>query len=201
MFNPNKYFGNADHWISRLVSRYIANIDECTSAQLADPKKPGNPGVEIPLEKANVITSKNQVGGNHLLLDIDDYDFYLSPSTTEGHYHLGFSQVIDDDDFDKLVTLLHKVGIIKEGNFRSYKKIGWFALRTPWVKKGETQALTKEGVIGNPGFNTPQEALEHLQKTCDFLGVEFPNEIYQQLNAKLVAEGVDIPDSLPVDWK
>lgn len=198
MFDSNKHFGNADHWVSRLVSRYIGNIDECTSAQLADPKKPGNPGVESELEKANVITSKNQVGGNHLLLDIDDYDVYLKPSTTVGHYHIGFSQTIDDDDFDKLVTLLHKVGIIKEGNFRSYKKIGWFALRTPWVRKGETQSLSEAGVIGNSDFNSPQEALENLQKTCKYLGVEFPNEIYQQLNAKLVTEALDfnVPDDV-----
>lgn len=200
-FSKANNFGESSGWMSSLIPRFVGDIDEKTSANLADPALQGNPGVKIELDKANVITSKGYTGENYLLLDIDDETTYIKESSTKGHYHIGFSTPIEDEKFDQLVTLLHEVGIIKLGNYTSYKKIGWLTLRVPWVKKGFTKALTKSGEIGNPGFNTPQEALENLQKTCDFLGVEFPNEIYQQLNAKLVAEGVDIPDSLPVDWK
>lgn len=201
IFSKTTHFGESSGWMSSLIPRFIGDIDERTSTDLADPNSQGDAGVKIELDKANVITSKDSAGNNYLLLDIDDETTYIKESSTKGHYHIAFPNAIEDEKFDQLVTLLHEVGIIKLGNYTSYKKSGWLALRVPWVKKGFTKALTKAGEIGNPGFNTPQEALEQLQKTCDFLGVEFPNEIYQQLNAKLVAEGVDIPDSLPVDWK
>ena len=196
--NPEREFGPSQRWMGSLVTRFIMDIDKYESGNPFEP----NAGDEMTIERSNVITSKRRDGGNHLLLDVDNVNVYIKESSTPGHYHIGFPNVISDEDFTPLVDMLHKVGIINSGNYHSFKKLGHFALRLPWVKKGDTDTFVKSNLIGpETEFHTEMDALERLQSACEYLGVEVPNEIYQQLNAKLQAEDVDIPDTLPVDWK
>lgn len=193
--NVDDYFKENHQWMKNLVPKFVAKVDTVEYHQGADETDVDN------LARANVITSKDESGNNYLMLDLDDPEIYLRLSSTEGHYHLVFPNKIPDGKYYQIITLLNDVGIIKDGNLGQYSKNGHFALRTPWVPKGKTAEMRIQGLIGpNSPFDSDEEALSTLQDACAYLGVEFPNEVYQQMNAKLVAEKVDIPDTPPVDW-
>lgn len=190
----DKYIPPKWGWMKNLIPKFVKDIDK-NDYKLRDESDVDEFG------RANVITSKDANGYNYLMLDLDDESIYLAPSSTAGHYHLAFSNAMDDVDFKTLVEILNRVGIIAEGNYKRFKETGAFALRTPWVPKGASEQMYQKGLIGgNSGFTSDLDALMGLQKACNHLGVEFPTEIYQQLNAKLNSEEVDVPDTVPVDW-
>jgi hypothetical protein len=71
------------------------------------------------------------------MLDVDDPEVYIKESSTPGHFHIVFPNPIDEGDYDDLMDILRHVGIVKPGNYRSYKNLGYFSLRTPWTKKDD----------------------------------------------------------------
>lgn len=85
---------------------------------------------------ANLISSelKDQSGLHLPLLDID-FCCHLIPSSTQGHFHLVFDKTLTKEDYTKLLTVLHEVGIIESGVFNRFLREGRTYLRRPGDKK------------------------------------------------------------------
>lgn len=96
---------------------------------------------DSPPDEANLITSLAYDGTHRLMFDIDDEDIYLRESSTPGHYHLIFPNPIAGDDYDELMRILHRAGIVKDGNYASYESLGYFTLRTPWTTKDDEDSI------------------------------------------------------------
>ena len=120
------------------------------------------------------------------MLDIDDTNVYVKESSTPGHYHIVFPQSIAEDDYDQIVTLLRRHEIIKEGNFQSYRRVGYFAIRPPWVKKGDTLKMVASGQIGpEKNYVDDADAAGEIMSACAHLGLELPQSVIDQINAKV----------------
>lgn len=176
MSTADTYFAAPLGWMKGLVFRYIANIDEWESDGTVDASvsDEDRAGIEMDdISRGNVMISKDINGRNYLMLDLDDEEIYLNESSTPGHYHLVFPNPINNNDFMDLVEILHRVGIIKPGNYSSYERLGWLALRTPWVPKDHTSRLTASGAIGPKySFESREEAISALRVACATLGID-----------------------------
>ena len=167
-------------WMNRLNAVFNWDIDTNDS----DISR-GDNNVGIPTDRANLSTSRGPYG-QHLMLDIDDTDVYVKESSTPGHYHIVFPQDIPEADYDQIVTLLNKYGIIKEGNFQSYRRVGYFAIRPPWVKKGDTLKMFASGEIGpKKNYVDEADAASEIVSACMYLGLELPQSVIDQINAKV----------------
>lgn len=85
---------------------------------------------------ANLISSELKIQpGLHLpLLDID-FRCHLIPSSTQDHFHLIFDKILTQEDYTKLLTTLHEVGIIEDGVYQRFLREGRTYLRRPGDKK------------------------------------------------------------------
>lgn len=98
------------------------------------------PEVVTDLNKANVITSKVDVGSSEAapthkpVLDID-LPVTLIPSSTPGHFHLFIDKAMTWENYAKLMDVLAEVGILESGYVNASKDRGFTAVRVPWVKK------------------------------------------------------------------
>jgi hypothetical protein len=91
------------------------------------------------LEEANIVSSvithdkrlsELERGDRFHLLMLD-----LIPSSTEGHGHLYIDHEISQDDWEQLIALLGKIGIIEEGYAEASLNRGHTDLRLPWERK------------------------------------------------------------------
>lgn len=116
------------------------------------------------MEEADVVSSQRAdlfapKGSHAVILDID-YPMWVTPSSTEGHYHLYIDKQIPHEGYMALVALLGHLGIIEPGYAMASIRRGHTDLRPPWVKKGEEPGRKKEpeypvtDVTGQP-FTTP----------------------------------------------
>ena len=170
-------------WMNRLGAKFNRYIDTRGSdASL------GDNNVDTSTHRANLITSLSPYG-QHLMLDIDNRNVYVKESSTPGHYHIAFPQAISQGDYDNIVTLLHKYGIINDGNYQSYMRVGYFCLRPPWVKKGDTSEMIARGEIG-PGkeYADAASAVGEIISACDYLGVELPQSVIDRIRDKVFPE-------------
>jgi hypothetical protein len=79
-----------------------------------------------------------------VMLDLD-MDAMLIPSSKSGHHHLYLEHVLDEEQMEKLLTVLVEVGIVNKG----VKALQWdvdkeLTLRLPWVRKGEDKTLREQ---------------------------------------------------------
>ena len=173
-------FNLPHEWMNRLDAMFNWDID----TEDSDISK-GDNNTDTSTERANLITSRDSYG-QHLMLDIDNTDVYVKESSTPGHYHIVFPQPIPEDDYDQIVTLLHRYEIIKEGNFQSYQRVGYFAIRPPWVKKGDTLKMVASGQIGpEKNYVDNADAVGEIMSACAHLGLELPQGVIDQINAKV----------------
>jgi hypothetical protein len=86
---------------------------------------------------ANLISSRIKGTSRHRpIIDID-FPAMLVPSSTEGHSHLYLDKELTKDQMERLLEVLHEVGIIADGNLNQWERFKAVFLRLPWVKKSE----------------------------------------------------------------
>lgn len=68
------------------------------------------------------------------VLDID-FEAALIPSSTPGHYHLYLDKLMTINDYEDLIDVLGRVGIIEPGYADATIQRGYSSARLPWVKK------------------------------------------------------------------
>lgn len=119
----------------RLAKGLRAKIIEFNKGEYSeDITKEGN----VPLEDANLVTSK--IGDTNLhrvVLDLD-MDAALIPSSTPGHHHLIIDVAMTQGQYFTLLEALRDAEIIEDGYYAASKAKGYTAIRTPWTKKKPT---------------------------------------------------------------
>lgn len=85
---------------------------------------------------ANLISSRKHNGKHNILLDLD-FEHHYVESSTIGKGHLYLNANASTEDFEELLTLLHKLNIIEEGYLNAFKVRGHATLRLPGIKKGD----------------------------------------------------------------
>jgi hypothetical protein len=89
---------------------------------------------------ANLVSSKVKRSHSHRpIIDID-FPAALVPSSTPGHSHLYLDKKMSEKDFAALVEVMHRVGIIADGNLNQWDRHCALFVRTPWVKKKEVSS-------------------------------------------------------------
>lgn len=167
-------------WMNHLGAKFNRDIDTIDSDVSI-----GDRNIDTSTDRANLITSLSPYG-QHLMLDIDNRNVYVKESSTPGHYHIAFPQAISQGDYDNIVTLLHKYGIINDGNYQSYMRVGYFCLRPPWVKKGDTLKMVASGDIGlEKNYVDDAHAAGEIMSACAHLGLELPQSVIYQINEKV----------------
>lgn len=99
------------------------------------------------LSKANLISSKVKGTTRHKPIFDLDFEAALLPSSTEGHYHLYLDKELTNDQMERLVRVLHEIGILAQGNLNQWTRNKAQFLRVPWVRKTkESKSDTPKGV-------------------------------------------------------
>lgn len=87
------------------------------------------------LSEANLISSQIGTSSKHrVILDLD-FPAALVPSSTPGHSHLYLDKQLTEGEMEKLIHVLHEVGIIAQGNLNQWSRFKALFLRLPWIKK------------------------------------------------------------------
>ncbi len=90
---------------------------------------------------ANIISSvvhQDDLETIHVpLLDLDIKHHY-EPSSTRGHAHLYLDVELTHSEYEELLTVLAKFGIIQNGILKQFKRDGMTTLRLPGMKKGSS---------------------------------------------------------------
>lgn len=104
-----------------------------------NPVKYVMPDIEVPLEEANLITSRveGDPDTHKLILDID-FPVKVIPSSTPGHFHLYLDKEIDTFALENILYVLASARIIEPGYAQSSMQRGYTAVRLPWIKKEPT---------------------------------------------------------------
>lgn len=68
------------------------------------------------------------------VLDID-YEISVMPSTTPGHYHLYIEKPLTWHDYQYLLLVLAKLGLIEKGFASASIARGFTSIRLPWERK------------------------------------------------------------------
>jgi len=127
---------------------------------------------EVNPEHANLVSSHSFSSGgteyHYPLIDLD-IDAKLIPSSTLGHHHLLINKLMTKENYDKLLRVLHEVGIIQTGIIElQWEKEGFTAIRLPGEKK-EFNSTSSSGkanggmIIGGP---TPASVIPEVQTTA-----------------------------------
>lgn len=104
-------------------------------ANLKQKDDPVNQEREIaPEAEANLVSSLVREGVHAPVLDID-FPARLVESSTPGHFHLYLDRVVSWDDYQMLLWVLWKVGIIEYGFYNLSIKRGASFVRKPGVLK------------------------------------------------------------------
>jgi hypothetical protein len=118
-------------WLAQNQLSYIDGLDEQEYVSDNHHEPAEN------FETANLISSKIKGTKKHkVILDLD-FDAALIPSSTPGHSHLYLDIDLTEDQMEKLVGVLHEVGIIAQGNVNQWDRFKALFLRLPWIKKSE----------------------------------------------------------------
>ena len=72
------------------------------------------------------------------VIDID-LPVQVTPSSTEGHFHLVIDKTMSWEDYKLLLYALARVGIIEKGYAEASIAKGFSAIRLPWVKKEKNE--------------------------------------------------------------
>lgn len=104
----------------------------------------GEPWIDRPIDKANLITSKQErypygTEYHRPVLDID-FEARLVPSSTPGHYHLYLDKLIPKLAYFQLLRDLADADIIQRGYADSAIERGASSARLPWIKKNDWAA-------------------------------------------------------------
>lgn len=86
------------------------------------------------IEQANIVTSDIGWGFHYPVLDID-YETFLVPSSTSGHYHLYLNQSVSWRKYKRVLRAMKNAGLIQNGFYRAAVKRGYTSARLPWIKK------------------------------------------------------------------
>lgn len=92
------------------------------------------PCVPVHPYDANLISSENEHGYHHLMLDLDREHWYTE-STSEGHGHLVIRTSLRIDQLQEIVDVLAKHGILENGIKRQADERGCLTLRMPGMRK------------------------------------------------------------------
>ena len=87
----------------------------------------------------NLISSLTDKGTHAPALDID-FPIHAVPSSTPGHFHLYIEKELSWSEYEELLRVLAKVGIIEEGFYQQARKFQQTYLRLPYIKKGGKDA-------------------------------------------------------------
>lgn len=92
------------------------------------------PPVVAVADGANVVSSLLTNGMHAPAIDLD-VPVILLPSSTPGHFHLYIDHELDWADYQRLLGVLHDVGLVEDGFWRSALRRGTTLLRLPHVSK------------------------------------------------------------------
>lgn len=120
-------------------------------------KVEATPWVNMPIESANLITSKQErypygTEYHRPVLDLD-FEAELVPSSTPGHYHLYLDRLLTKANYMKLLVALADAGIIQQGFADASIERGASSARLPWIKKDDWAANQAD----------PEASLEKIQ--------------------------------------
>lgn len=86
------------------------------------------------IEQANIVTSDIGHNFHYPVLDID-FEAFLVPSSTEGHYHLYLNKMVPWRKYKRVLKAMKEAGLIEDGFYRAAIKRGYTSTRLPWIKK------------------------------------------------------------------
>lgn len=86
-------------------------------------------------EDCNLISSLCEDGLHRPVIDFD-FPCQLIPSSTDGHYHLYIDKEMGWNEYEMLLEVLVRVGLVEQGYYNSALKHCQTYVRPPWVKKG-----------------------------------------------------------------
>lgn len=89
------------------------------------------------IETAEVVSSKLIDGRHAPVLDID-FQAYLIPSSTHGHYHLYLDKPMTWRKYKRMLRALASAGVIEKGYAKASISRRHTAVRVPWLKKGSS---------------------------------------------------------------
>jgi hypothetical protein len=124
-------------------------------------------------DRANLIGSRVYIGGEeyHIPMIDLDIDSARTESSTPGHSHLWLDKPLTKQQYQKLLNVLHELGIIQTGILNQFDRDGQTCLRVPWVKKGDTDKGQDEGIWdirydeeGKPRVQWDEAKLEELYR-------------------------------------
>jgi hypothetical protein len=106
---------------------YLRNLDE--TAAYSNSKAPIP---EPDINKANLIGSLLPNGEHGPCIDLD-FPCRLFPSRTQGHFHLYLERELSWEDYEKLLLVMHKIGLVQYGFYKSAVDRKQTFLRPPGV--------------------------------------------------------------------
>lgn len=93
-------------------------------------------------DEGNIYSSQLAMDNNKHCPSLDiDFMCELIPSSTDGHFHLYIDAPMSWDEYQELLHVLAKVGILQEGYVGASIKRGATFLRKPGVYKEEDEHL------------------------------------------------------------
>lgn len=90
--------------------------------------------IECDWDEANLISSLCKDGYHKPVLDFD-FSCELIPSSTTGNFHLYINKVIHWQDYQDLLMVMRKCGILQKGFVNNSITKGATFVRPPWIKK------------------------------------------------------------------
>ena len=146
----------------------------------------GGPTAPATPDDANLVSSwQGMEGGVNYHIPVLDIDMpvWVTESSTPGHYHLSINKPMTADNYEKLLTVLHEVGILQKGIIdMQWKEDKMTCIRMPGTKKEPSSPSSGGAVI--------------LNKTVTGT-VPSKNALKKINHAKVEWELVDAPASIP----
>lgn len=93
---------------------------------------------------ANLIGSKTRDGYHMPVIDLD-IPVKLYPSSTHGHGHLYIDKKLTHEQYQELLMVMHKVGLVEAGIVNAFVDTGMTQVRPPWDRGKKNPAVSSGG--------------------------------------------------------
>lgn len=126
-----------------------------------------SPAHQTTRDSFNLIGSLTETGTHMPVIDLD-IPARLIPSSTHGHHHLYIDKELTKEQYDELLFVMHKIGLIETGVYRAFCQSGLTQVRPPWNRGTKNYELSSSSTYEDEVFDFMVTHCDNGRTNLDF---------------------------------